>query len=329
MGMQELQITVLGPTGTGKTTLLTAMYEQFDKTVKYVDLELTPDEETSFKLQDRLDELKKAFELFESCGRAGLKGTQREISPEASPSFKFGLGKKQEEPSLQLVFRDYPGQYHNATASKEEREFVTTVLSQSAAVLIPIDAPALMEEKGRYHDSLNRPLQIKDIFKRAYKNLDSPRLVIFAPVKCEKYLKDEKTAKELARRVSEGYEGLLDYFKSEKLSDRIARVITPVQTVGGLVFSRIEPDEDNEPDFYFRKIRHDAVYAPKDSEQPLRYLLSFLLKLHLQQRNTGIFSFIRDWIGADTHLKKAVKDFSSSCKETEGFTILSGKKWLS
>ncbi|MGC1525687.1 MAG: hypothetical protein WA783_06515 [Phormidesmis sp.] len=329
MGIQKLQITVLGPRGTGKTTLLTAMYEQFDKNVKDVDLELTPDEETSFKLQDRLDELKSAFELFETRGRAGLKGTKPEASPGASPSFQFGLGKKQEEPSLQLVFRDYPGQYHGANATKEEREFVTTVLSQSAAVLIPIDAPALMEEKGKYHDSLNRPQQIKDLFKRAYKNLDSPRLVILAPVKCEKYLKDEKAAKELARRVSEGYEGLLEYFKSEKLSHRIASVITPIQTVGGLVFSRIEIDEKGEPDFYFRKIRHDAKYAPKDSEQPLRYLLSFLLKLHLQQRNTGIFNFIRDWMGADTHLKKAVKDFSSSCKETGGFTILAGKKWLS
>ena len=159
-----------------------------------------------------------------------------------------------------MVFRDYPGQYHGTNATKEEKDFVATVLSQSAAVLIPIDAPALMEENSKYHEGLNRPQQIKDLFKRAYKNLDSPRLIIFAPVKCEKYLQDEKTAKELSRRVCEGYGGLLEYLESEQLSPWIASVVTPVQTVGGLVFSRIEPDETGIPEFYFRKTRHDAKY---------------------------------------------------------------------
>lgn len=195
--------------------------------------------------------------------------------------------------------------------------------------MIPIDAPALMEEKGRYHERINRPQQIKDLFKKAYKDLDSPRLIILAPVKCEKYLQDEKTAKELARRVDEGYKVLLEYLNSEKLSPWIASVITPVQTVGGLVFSRIEPDENGTPDFYFRKVRHDAKYDPEDSEQPLRYLLSFLLKIHLQHRNSGFFSFIRDWMGSDTHLKEAIETFSRGCKTTGGFTVLTGKKWLS
>ncbi len=329
MGMQELQITVLGPSGAGKTTLLTAMYQQFENNVENVNLELTPDYETSAMLQDRLDDLKSAFELFESRGRVGLKRTEALAGPSSLRSFKFDIGKKQKKPSLQLVFRDYPGQYHNANAPKEQQNFVETVLRQSAAVLIPIDAPALMEEGGKYHDRLNRPQQIKDIFKKAYRDIDSPKLVIFAPVKCEKYLQTEDAVKELTRQVKQGYAELLDYLQSENLKPWIASVITPVQTVGGLVFSRIEPDEDGTPDFYFRKINYRAEYSPIDSEQPLRYLLSFLLKLHLHQRNTGFFSFVRDWIGSDDHLKDAVKKFSGGCKNTGGFTVLAGKYWLS
>jgi hypothetical protein len=329
MGIQELQITVLGPSGTGKTTLLTAMYEQFDKNVGSANLELTPDDDTSARLQDRLTELQEALSLFESRGRAGLESTNDTAGPSALPSFKFDLGKKQAKPSLQLIFRDYPGQYHRTNATKEEKDFVTTVLSQSAAVLIPIDAPALMEENGKYHESINRPQQIKDIFKKAYKNLASPRLIIFAPVKCEKYLKDEKTAKELSERVVKGYEGLLEYLKSENLSPLIASVITPIQTVGGLIFSRIELDEKDSPEFYFRKIRHDAKYDPKDSEQPLRYLLSFLLKLHLNHRDSGFFGFLRNLMDSDKHLKKAVEVFSRECKTTGGFKVLTGQKWLS
>lgn len=322
MGLQELQITVLGPSAVGKTTLLTAMYQQFESNVKDISLELTPDYETSAILQDRLDDLKSAFELFESRGRVGLGGTEALLGPDSLRSFKFDIGKKQKDPSLQLVFRDYPGKYHNPNATKEEQNFVETVLRQSAAVLIPIDAPALMEEKGKYHDRVNRPQQIKDTFKKAYRNLDSPKLVIFAPVKCEKYLQNENTAKELSRRVREGYAELLEYLQSENLRPWIASVITPVQTVGGLVFSRIEPDEAGKPDFYFRKINYESEYSPVDSEQPLRYLLSFLLKLHLHQRNTGFFSFIRDWIGSDEHLKQAVNKFSRGCKTTDGFAVL-------
>lgn len=329
MGIQELQITVLGPSGAGKTTLLTAMYQQFESNVKDVNLELTPDYDTSAILQDRLDDLKSAFELFESRGRVGLQGTEAVAGPSSLRSFKFDIGKKQKNPSLQLVFRDYPGTYHNTNATKEQQSFVETVLRESAAVLIPIDAPALMEEKGKYHDRLNRPQQIKDAFKKAYRNIDSPKLIIFAPVKCEKYLQSEDTAKELSRRVKEGYAELLEYLQSENLKSWIASVITPIQTVGGLVFSRIEPDEAGTPDFYFRKINYRAEYSPVDSEQLLRYLLSFLLKLHLHQRNTGFFSFIRDWIGSDDHLKEAVKKFSRGCKNTDGFTVLAGKNWLS
>ncbi len=329
MGLQELQITVLGPSGAGKTTLLTAMYEQFENTIANVNLELTPDDETSYLLQERLIELKSALRVFESKGRVGLASTNELTGLGTLPSFKFGLGKKHKSPSLQLIFRDYPGDYHNKKATREERAYVNTIVKQSAAVLILIDAPALMEEKGKYHEELNRPQQIKDMFKSAYKGLDSPKLVIFAPVKCEKYLQDEETAKELSRRVSEEYKGLLELLKDEGLRPWIASVITPVQTVGGLIFSRIEPDRDGIPEFYFRKISHGAEYSPKDSEQPLRYLLSFLLKLHLYQRNSGVFSFIRDWLGSDEHLKQAVKKFSDGCKDTDGFTVLAGKKWLS
>ena len=325
MGIQELQITVLGPSGTGKTTLLTAMYQQFERNVKDVDLELTPDYETSAILQDRLDELKSAFDSFESRGRGGLSGTSADAGPSSLPTFRFDIGKKQKKPSLQLVFRDYPGKYHTTTATKEEREFVGKALRDSAAVLIPIDTPALMEEKGKYHDRLNRPQQIKDAFKKAYKNIDSPRLIILAPVKCEKYLENKNTAKELSRRVKEGYSELIEYLESEKLKRHIASVITPIETVGGLVFSRIELGEDNIPSFYFRKKNYEAEYSPKDSEQPLRYLLRFLLNIHIEERNQGYFNFVREWFGADDHLKHAVEKFSQGCKTTEGFIVLSGK----
>jgi hypothetical protein len=329
--MQELQITMLGPSGVGKTTLLTAMYEQFESNIGSTDLQLTPDDESSAILQDNLVDLKSLLDVFEPRGRMGIQGTEAISGPDSLRSFTFGLGRKGEKPSLQLRFRDYPGGYLGSQASKEEREFVRTLLRESVAVLIAIDAPALMEDpKGILNEKVNRPQQIKDLFNAAYQDLDSPRLVIFAPVKCEKYIKDEKQSKELIERVKKSYENLIQFFDSEKVSPQIASVITPVQTVGSVIFSRVEYDQYNNPHFYFRKTRHDAQYSPKDSEQPLRYLLRFLLRLHFDSRSKswGIFNFVRDWFSLDAYLRTAVKQFANSCKTGEGFVVLKGEQWL-
>lgn len=326
--MQELKITMLGASGVGKTTLLTAMYEQFESNIGNTNLQLTPDDESAAILQDRLIELKSLLDVFEAKGRMGIQGTEAMAGPESLRSFTFGLGKKGEKPSLNLRFYDYPGVYHATTASKEEKEFVQQILRESTAVLIPIDSPSLMEKNGKFHEKINRPQQVKALFNAAYQDLDSPRLVIFAPVKCEKYLKNSKTAKELLEKVKQGYAPLLDHFNSPSLNFWITNVITPVQTVGSVIFSRMEVDNNNNLHFYFRKIRHDAEYSPIDSEQPLRYLLRFLLKLHLDSRQWKFFNFLRDWLELDIHLKKAIDEFARGCKTHGSFIVVKGEKWL-
>ena len=325
--MQELKITMLGASGVGKTTLLTAMYEQFESNIGNTNLQLTPDDESAAILQDRLIELKSLVDIFEATG-IGIGGTEAIAGPESLRSFSFALGRKGEAPSLNLRFYDYPGGYHSSRATKEEKEFVKNTLRESTAVLIPIDAPSLMEKKGKFHEKINRPQQIKALFNAAYQNLDSPRLIIFAPVKCEKYLKNSKTAKELLEKVKQGYAPLLNHFNSPSLNPWVAIAIAPVQTVGSVIFSRLEVDSENNPHFYFRKTRHDAEYSPIDSEQPLRYLLRFLLKLHFDSRQWKFFNFIRNWLELDTHLEKAVGEFSRGCKTNGSFAVVKGEKWL-
>jgi len=322
--MHELKVTMLGSTGVGKTSLLTAMYEQFASNIGKTDLQLTPDDESSAILQERLIELKSLLDDFEA--RGGVKGTEGE--PTDLRSFIFGLGRRGKPSSLQLNFRDYPGGYHLAKATPDKRQFIKDLLKECVAVLIAIDAPALMELRGKWNELINRPQQITDIFRTAYQDLDSPRLVIFAPMRCEKYMQTERTSLELIQRIKEEYRSLFDLFSSGTLSQNVVAVITPVQTVGSVVFSRIET-EDGYPHFRFRKVGHDARYSPKDSEQPLRYLLRFLLKLHLtNHRNWGVFNFIRDVFGMDEHLVNAIRELSIGCKSNGGFVVLQGDSWL-
>ncbi|NEP36011.1 hypothetical protein [Moorena sp. SIO3B2] len=310
---KELKVTMLGNRGVGKTSVLTAMYEQFSDTFEEADLQLTPDSESSALLQKRLGQLKALLDDFEATG--GLEGDQK------PQSFKFGLGKIGDKPSLQLTFQDFPGEYID-----KDGEFVKKVMHECVAVLIAIDAPALMEANGKWHHLMNRPKQICDFFKISYGDLKEPRLVILVPVRCEKYLQNEEDAKKLRNCIKDKYAELFRLFKSENLLTKIACVITPVQTVGTVIFNNIRV-ENKKPHFYFRKISHDAGYSPKDSDQPLRYLLSFLLKLHYGTK-WGWFNPIRHWLGWDRYLLEAARQSASQCKSSGGFVIIQGEDKL-
>ena len=81
--------------------------------------------------------------------------------------------------------------------------------------------------------------------------------------------------------------------------------------------------------FYYKKTAN--IYAPKDSEQPLRYLLKFLLKLHLQKRSLiskAIRSLLRRFFG-DSTFRIAVGNFTRQCKTSNGFAVIQDfNKWL-
>lgn len=318
---KEIKIAMLGANGVGKTSLLTAMYEQFESTIGQTNLQLTPDLESSAILQKRLGELRSLTDNFEATGRINLTVEPR--------SFIFDLGKKGTKPSLRLHFQDFPGGYLESQATSDNREFLKNLLTESAVVLIAIDAPALMEANGRWHEQTNRAMQITNLFKRVYQDLKSPRLVILAPVRCEKYMQNATSATALLKRIKDKYATLLNLFSSDALLPWVVSVVTPIQTVGTVVFSHIEVI-DQKPHFHFRKISHDAEYSPRDSEQPLRYLLRFALKLQIEQRNWnwGPCSFIRTWLGWDNHIKEAAFQSAYGCKLTWGFTVLQGEKWL-
>jgi hypothetical protein len=78
----------------------------------------------------------------------------------------------------------------------------------------------------------------------------------------------------------------------------------------------------------FTKRDPDALYQPKDSEQPLRYLLRFLLRLHIDKRRLPIIEGILNFFGRDIALKEAVGEFANGCKNTGGFAVLQGTHLL-
>ncbi len=321
---QTLKITMLGARGVGKTSFLAAIYDQFDKIVGQANLQLTiPDDLTRDVLDQRLTELKNFVDKNKNV--KVTDGTSKTTSPR---SFFFDLGKTGVSPSLRLEFQDYPGGYMDESeATSEQVKSVENFIRESAVVLIAIDTPPLMEKEGEWHEYFNQPETVRKLFKKAYQNLDSPRLVIFTPVKCESYVQNDRDASNLLERIREKYATLLEFFSADELRSKVAVVVTPVQTVGSVIFSRVE-NKDGTPYFYFRKGDSADKYQPKDSEQPLRYLLRFLLRLHLEKRRVPIIDSILNFFGRDTVLKDAISEFANGCKNTGGFSVLQGANLL-
>ena len=139
-------------------------------------------------------------------------------------------------------------------------------------------------EIGIWHEEKNNSQRITQLLKDAYTNVTSPRLIILAPVKCETYTKTPREAENLLNHVKIGYSKLLDFFKSDSLIGKVAVVITPVQTIGNVVFSHAKTDDDGYTKFYYHKTPINSSYEPRDGDQPLRYILMFLINVFLENK---------------------------------------------
>ena len=347
MAMAEIVTTMLGASGVGKTTLLTSIYEQFSKINEQLNFEFKPDSTTEEILQQNLRDLQSmGDEIIAKEGSGGIAGTSAVAGPESLPEFAFYLSKKERQ-LLKLSFRDYPGSYV-LKDNPVGREYLKRLLKESAAVIISIDTPAMIEphkldplnsknwdllkdKSGRWHDAKNHPEEILNLFKAAYTNLKEPKLVILAPVKCETYVQTPESAQKLLGCIKDKYSPLLKFLGDPSRQDNIAVVTTPIQTVGCLFFSRYFIEDFNKPRFVFKKNSSMDTYNPKDNDHLLRYLLSFLLKRHNDMqiyKRSPILSAVRDVFQQESMFEQAVKQFAKTRKTTDGFTVLQGNELL-
>ena len=324
---QSLSVTVIGKQSTGKTSILVSLYQQWSKIIGETELQLIADSTKINILDDQLA-------IMEALGKAAgyvepTKGT------EDAEAYPFGVAKPNCKPSLQINFIDYPGAY---LEEADKQEFIIKALQNSSAVIVAVNTPPLMEKNGKWNTKINCPQKILWFFQQAYVDLKHPikdrKCVFLVPVKSELYMegygrRHKPCPKELYKQVCAEYAGLLKFFNSGDLSDKIACILMPVQTVGNVGFARLREEEDDgkiEPKFLFKSWQ--KPYEPKDTDQIMRYLLRFLLKMHFEARRGGIFGPIVNIFRNDTALMEAVQKLALGCKESEGFGILQGRELL-
>ncbi|WP_247235273.1 hypothetical protein [Telluribacter sp. SYSU D00476] len=363
--IREFNITVLGPARAGKTSLLSSIYCQFSQVIgRDSDLEITPVSETDSNLGRHAAQLRTAFDTITQMPLNNADVVEATSIVESNSitkpkerfdlgqkfknnrgsiskfgfndiEYRFNLGQKNKKPKVQLVLRDYPGEQ-----LMENPKEVIRRIRECSVTMIAIDTPALMVEGGRsfpwlYHNDRNIPENGKNgsagmlnIFKEAYKDLNEKKMVLLVPVKCEKWMSDPATASLLLDRLKTGYSQLLDFFASEGMSDNVAVVVTPVETMGNIVYAYMDNKENYSPRFMKGSVV--SKFNPRYCDQPLRYILRFILKRFLE--NQG---FWFDWFGNDKPFLKAINDFARGCNsdpntglQTNGFTTIQGAQLL-
>lgn len=262
MARRELyEIALVGARGTGKTSLIASMYDEFAKGLKQYDLILeASDPRTRNYLSDALERLRLISSqiVVDEPGIGSnplefkeLQFVLKNPSPTLNP-------RARDRGSVAIRFTDYPGEWLGVNEELRAR------INASPALLITIDAPSLMWEGGRLNSNL--PERVKQVVSDWLdEGTCDPRLVMFCPLKCEKWMDSPQGQYALKLAVRESFAGTvkrLERFEQTKV------VYSPVMTTGSLRHNRFQsrPDGSYESRFLGRP---GATYQPEWVLNPL------------------------------------------------------------
>lgn len=336
-----MRVCMLGARGVGKTSVITSLFNSQKDAVAGTKLFLVANGDTQVILNNKKNLLDGLFTGLH--GRGDLL-TEGGLPGDAGESlFEFTYGMSTERINIDLEIRDYPGEY-----LRSDPDIVASYVREADAVIIAIDTPCLMEAEGRYHAGKNRP-ELVTSFLRDHLSPDGEKLVLFVPLKCEKYF-SEGRIDDVTRRVEEAYADLIDYLKTlrnvETNKRNVCCVVAPIQTLGSVVFHSFQAGPDGAVEEISTadglplpaKINYcyasaNAKYAPKFCEQPLFYLLGFVSMQYRQAREQkdsgGILSRIREALRLIPHIDEFMLEISNlSLKRlngAHGYKILFGR----
>ena len=287
--VKPLIFTMLGPSGSGKTSMLACMNRTLEDMLPGT---FYPDRKTFGILDDAYENLKISADSDKiQFDVHALKGTE-EIS-----MFDFKIvGNKSTMP---VRFYDFPGGYIERSANDSDYDEIVKIVKQSAAIIIAVDTPYLMEpehERGKYiRQACTRDIEL--VIKSALGESDNQdRLILLVPIKCEKYMKDYDSRQALKQAVKYAFSDTVNMGK-DTYKGRIAIAIVPINTIGNVKFSRFKTEGERVTEQVFMKLR-GRKFSPQYTDQPLRFAMSFLFEQFKkqQERSKSFFGKILDWV---------------------------------
>ncbi len=312
----ELCFTALGPSGAGKTTLLACMHKNFE--------ELLPG---SFYPADgkTFSTLNTAYKTLEA--EANSPSIEFEVGVEGTSDLRqYAFTIKGKNANLPVRFFDFPGGWMNPYDENqaENHEQVINIVQQSMVILVAINTPYIMEFDGRYKDYAGVD-EIQHVIKTSLINSDSNKLIIFVPIKCERYTSTSADSKQMRDKIKEVFNETLKLSKNPVYKDRLAIALLPVHTVGNARFSRFSiRDEEVTQEVYLKN--RSIKFSPKDADQPLRFAMSFLLNEFAKgQKN----SLLKSLFSSNTDLLEMGDFIRSEMKvDSNDFEIICGRELI-
>ena len=225
----ELNVLMLGGYRCGKTSVLTALFDQMINgavTSFFKVCDVTPVNEARYK--DNLSYRKmKLLHLMENCINRTFLVNNAPTCNICKYSFRLqasGIGS-----SVNINFIDVPGSFYNPDIHWAE---INGIIRKCDVYIIAIDTPYLMA--GGVSVDVLRAVNCIDFIQYLLVQVDDTKakMVLFVPVKCEKWIRENKTD-EIVESVEREYAATI---QSLAAYPKMSVCILPVQTTWNILF---------------------------------------------------------------------------------------------
>ena len=274
-----LSICMMGPRSVGKTTVLTSIFSETQASIcEGSKIQLRALDQNTSSLSNYHTQLVDAV---------AKKDASNLPASNTVSEFMFGLGLAGRKESVKLLIRDFPGEYLTSEI-KAYRDEIYKFMAGATVILIAVDTPYLMEEDGKYNNEKNKVDIVTHYLKDNVAAIEN-KLVLFVPLKCERYLHDGKINL-VSQKTKETYGELASFFEK----NNIASFVTPIVTLGGMEFDHMKEGQgigDVPKISVFRSWEKLPEYKPLFCPQPLYYLLTYVTNYYEWQKKqkTGFF----------------------------------------
>lgn len=279
----DIDILVLGNRGAGKTSLLATTLYNMNELLQSNGIVFEPaDEETNERLRNSISEIEN---MFTSKGNVevgeGIAGTDGFI--EYNFRLAFTDASWNTASCFNVRFHDYAGSILANGDKDRQYEILKEWFLKSQIIYILIDTPYLMEGTRKTIVEYSAKDEILALFQRA--GMDSAdKMIAVVPTKCEYYLRNARTA-DITDHIRTEFKELLSYLGQMNKAggrEKYKLYITPVQTVGGLEFCKMENREGRQV-ASFRRTKPDSRFKPVNTDLLLLFCMDYLFGCFFNQ----------------------------------------------